>query len=83
MSLDQCLIRDEVTSRGFAGRLPKNLDLWTRQRPDALSQATESARAGQHSFNGWLAGKQKTNLYPIDLTQDAFQVQKAVSIKTN
>ena len=36
-----------------------------------------------HSFNGWLAEKQKTDLRLVSLRWGAFQVLKEVLIKTN
>ena len=44
MSLDQGLILDELTPRDFAGRLLKDVDPWTSQRPDALNKAIELTR---------------------------------------
>ena len=44
MSLDYSLILDVLTPRDFAGRLLKDVDPWTSQRPHALNKAIESTR---------------------------------------
>ena len=78
MSLDRCLTRDELTSRGLARRLLKNVDLWARQKPAALNQAIESARGCMYGFDGWLAEQERTACSLSSLRCGVFRVLKAV-----
>ena len=60
MSLDPCLIRDELAPRSFTSRLLKNFGLWSRQRPDALVRPIESLRGCPARFQQVIGRKLKS-----------------------
>lgn len=66
-----------------SARALKNVDLWTRQRPDDLEQPIESSRGCLARLQKMIGRKEKVVLHLLSLAWGSLQVLKMVPIKTN